>query len=582
MTTTWLRVAAVVTAGIAVADPSCTTRRALPPNVHVRLTGPGAVDDLAADLRVRLTRARPDGVTFDPAAPPSAIVVLGERVPDDVFAAGAPVVLVSRLPAPRSGAVVSASDPRPSLVGWTARVPARVHGRAMSGKRSSVTLEHRGIPLARVEHRWTADDEVFDPGFTFLPTGPGLTELALVVRPVDGDAGEEMKTHLRVLAEARRLKVLAHDTRPSWAAAFVRRAIDGDPLFEVASIAGVSRDISVRAGQPPRRLDPAALEAFEVVVIGAPEELSTGDVAALDRFVRDRGGVVALLADRLPRGPYARLLPVAFAERLFDRPQKISSGVGSLFGSEFALPAVLPRGIEPLATLAHESSSRAAVFAWPAGSGRFIFSGVLDVWRFRGRDDGFDRFWRAHLTAAGAAVRPVLDVDVAPGIASPADRVTVTVRARMSAFDSWRRRRATPALSVEVAAPDGSRQWVRMWPLEEAGVFEGSFDAGPPGDYDVTATASDAGVRTGQTRLAVRAGADRPLAVDVDPVALVRAGGGIVTAPGDLDPLLSVLKTLQTGEQLREVRPARSWPWAGTFAGLLCTEWLLRRRAGAR
>src|SRR6185436_1633434 len=98
--------------------------------------------------------------------------------------------------------------------------------------------------------------------------------------------------------DERRWTVLFHDPRPSWMSTFVRRSIERDSRFVVASRVATSRNVSASAGRPPAGLtDRRSLSVFDVIVVGAPDALSAADVASLEDFMRRRGGSVVLLVD---------------------------------------------------------------------------------------------------------------------------------------------------------------------------------------------------------------------------------------------------------------------------------------------
>ena len=111
------------------------------------------------------------------------------------------------------------------------------------------------------------------------------------------------------------------EPRPSWPAGFVRRELENDPAFRVASILRTSTDVATRAGESPRAVTLDQLLPFEVVIAGAPEELRAAEVDALRRFAELRGGTVVLLPDRRPSGAYAELLPGTAAEQLLAEPR---------------------------------------------------------------------------------------------------------------------------------------------------------------------------------------------------------------------------------------------------------------------
>src|SRR5207237_6844110 len=93
---------------------------------------------------------------------------------------------------------------------------------------------------------------------------------------------------------------------------FVRRALEADRRFAVASRVVTSRNVSSAEGQAPSTLaDPSLLELYDVIVVGAPAALTPGDVSGLEQFLRRRGGAVLLLYDAAPtRGVHDRLTGV--------------------------------------------------------------------------------------------------------------------------------------------------------------------------------------------------------------------------------------------------------------------------------
>ena len=114
------------------------------------------------------------------------------------------------------------------------------------------------------------------------------------------------------------------EPRPSWPAGFVRRELEDDPAFRVASILRTVDATSLtRAGESPRGVTLDQLVPFDVVIAGAPEELRAAEVDALCQFAERRGGTVVLLPDRRPTGAYAGLLPGTTAEQLLSEPRML-------------------------------------------------------------------------------------------------------------------------------------------------------------------------------------------------------------------------------------------------------------------
>src|SRR5207249_3898427 len=104
------------------------------------------------------------------------------------------------------------------------------------------------------------------------------------------------------------------------------------------------------------------LDTFDAVIVGGLDRLSTTDVRALERYMRERGGPVVLLPDqRVEGGPAHDLLPDV-AERLLERPVTLVSprAAASLQASEVLLPRNLPAGTDVVAAMPGADPSRAS------------------------------------------------------------------------------------------------------------------------------------------------------------------------------------------------------------------------------
>ncbi|HEX6972795.1 MAG TPA: hypothetical protein VF147_00255, partial [Vicinamibacterales bacterium] len=367
------------------------------------------------------------------------------------------------------------------------------------------------------------------------------------------------------------LRVLTWEARPSWSVAFVRRALEADPVFETSSLVRNSRGLETATGTPPASLDAPALARFDVVVAGAPEELGRAEVAALDVFARERGGIVLLLPDRAPEGPYRTLLPASrFDEVLLQRGASLTAdGARAITASEFALPR--DEAGQPIATLEHQGT-RAAITAWPRGNGLVVFSGALDAWRFRDADgDRYATFWTALVASLALQAPQPLAVDVQPLVAAPGD--PVTIRARSSASGSAHSASATLVDAKGRAVP------ARLWPTAVAGEFEGTLDAPATGRYDVRVT-GDAGL-VSDAVLIVKAGARARHAAEAPPW-IAAATGGVAADAGDLASVEKFIKAMPQPVERSQLFPMRSPWWIVPFTLALCAEWALRRRKGLR
>ena len=291
--TTLLRGAAVATGLVGLIDPSWTSRRPAP--VPVEVVAPKDLQRAAGDVRRILENRLGDRIAIDSDVEPAAVVIVGRTGSmTSLDRDGVSISTVSLgSPAPNVR-VIAAEDPDPVRVGWTATVGAVVEGVGMAGKTSRIVLEQRGVEIAHTEHRWKENVERFDGRFHYTPPSSGTSTVTIRVLPFEGEAVvTDNAVDLRLAVSERRLSVLVHEPRPSWNAAFVRRSLEQDPSFEVSTIVqatSLSGGLAVRAGSPPAALTAAALSPFDVVLIGAPEELRQSELDALRTFARIRGG----------------------------------------------------------------------------------------------------------------------------------------------------------------------------------------------------------------------------------------------------------------------------------------------------
>ena len=584
---TTLRALAIAIALASVVDPAFRISR--PGNLAVDLrAADGGLLQGESPLRERLEQALPGALAINTASDARAVVVDGAAIEPSALRDRIPVSFVS--PARPSGPwvrVLSVSGPRPVLPGWSAAVTGMIEGRDMApGSSSAIVLEHHGVEVDRVAHHWTKATEQFGVQLSFVPPAAGSFAVTVKVLPVEeSGTGAARSAPVQVRAEARRLRILAFDPRPSWGSGFIRRALEADPGFEVAARVRASRGPEVRTGAAPIVISDASLAPFDLALVGAPEELTANELGALERFASLRGGTVVFAADRKSSGGYLHLLGMpGLDETLLEKPIAVTVRDGAgLRGGEFAHPAALPVGAEAIAEIPHGAVRRAPLFVVPSGSGLLIFSGLLDAWRYRGEDDGaFDAFWRARLASAAARAPRRLELQLTPGIAAPGSRVRLRAAVRATDLAAAGGTVSVPAIAARVIAEGGAQQDVRLWPTAELGVFEGEVPTRAAGRYDIRV--ETAGGVSGDTPLIVAAAPDPPVeSGDPELVAtLAAATGGVAVGSDNLQPLLDRLRAVPRETIVQPRHPFRSPWWGVAFAGLLTAEWTLRRRRGLR
>ena len=584
--TTGLRSVAVAVALAAIVDPAFSVQRSPAPIVDVRLGVGLASDPRAIEIRERiLTFSDAGGAGRERAGPPSAVVLI-DPSPDtyEGLPEGLPVSVVELERRPEQAVRIRrVAAPAAVLPGQSAVVAAELEASGLAGQAAVVTLEHRGVELARVKVVWS-DGGRQTAELAYAPPDAGVHELRVAVRPDGNSEGTAFDAvDVAIIAATRELRVMTYEPRPSWAAAFVRRVIESDPVFAPGSLARASRGMDVRAGAAPGRLNAEALLDFDAVVIGAPEALSAVEVEAVETFARVRGGAVVFLPDRRPSGPYLRLLPVdRFDEVLIETPLALEgASPPGLKASEFAIPRDVDPGASVIGSARLQARVRPVVVSWPLGAGRLVFSGALDAWRYRGDDQsGFARFWSGLIGDLAASAPRALNVTVHPALAAPGDPVTVRATIRQTEWDSRGTAIELPPLGAALIAADGGQQPIRMWPAPETGVFEGRMAAPEAGRFDVRVSA---GRLTADAPLITAGGvhtAARPANEAVR--AIVQATGGVAVEASDLNALHAHLRALRPSAVPVPVWPMRSPWWIVGFAGPLCAEWALRRRRGDR
>jgi hypothetical protein len=580
-----LRAVAVAIALAGALDPVVTSNRSTRPEVSVIAIDPHRDSALAA--RVARTLGTAFTVTSAPFAAAGAAVLVGDRLPDAIGELVAPTFAVMPEPVRRSATIEEIQVPA-----WAAlngRVPVNVVTRVTGaiGGRVRLTLRLNGVVVDQVEQDVPAGEPRRLIPLAFTPIGAGVSMLQ-VTATVPGSPGQDDTGHVDAAVDVRDRpwSVLCYDPRPSWPSTFVRRALEEDDRVVVTSRVITSRNISTDAGKPPASLeDESALDAFDAIVVGAPDALTDRDVTGLDRFLRRRGGSVILLLDQPAAGPWQRL---ADAGKWLDREGRLTSvgaepGDTTLKGSAFAWPGHLPPGAEPLAlTLLPGGDTTArhpVIWRSPVGAGQLIVSGALDAWRYRDPVvSRFDDFWRNLIVDAASAAPAPVTVTLSNTVVAPGELVTVTVAVRDAELHALPMRTAI-ATTIAATSGDGVAP-VRLWPGGSVGELAATLRApAMPGSYRITATADG---RRGEALLMVATGATHVAPDGRDLLdAWVSTHGGTAVPAGELAKLPAALKRATPAASRREPwHPFRTIWWLAPFALALSGEWWWRRRRG--
>jgi hypothetical protein len=568
-----LRLLAVIVAIAAATDPAFQLRRPVP--VRVLLAAEDRDPDAsaaAATLRASLS-GRVDFVASGSAV---ASVVIGGAGADAAVAGQGPVSLVS-LDEPPSVAIVHAPSTISLMPGSAVDIPATVQAVGLAGRTSVVVLEQDGVELSRVEHAWKSDGST-TVQLPYIAPLPGARRLTVRVEAAAGEKRlRDNRADVLAMATARQARIAVVEARPSWPAAFARRALEADPAVQVSSVLRTSRGIASRAGDPPSLVQAEQLSRFDVVIVGSPEDLQRSEVDALWQFAERRGGTVVLLPDKAPAGPYAARLPGKPSEHLYSESRLLEpAGVAA---SEVVSLGVLPRGGRALATL----ENARVILSWPVGDGHIVFSGALDAWRYRADPKSrLGQFWRNELLSAAFNAPPLVRIDVEPAVVRPGEFARLKVRLRRT---EWVEAEGTtaetrlPAIDARVSDPSGQAEMIRLWPDAETGTFRGEVPVTAPGIHTIRVQTERAAAET-SILADVSASAAASGSTNLQDVPALT--GGVAVSASQMDPLIQHLSSLPRAALPTAVHPFRSAWWSWLFAALLCGEWALRRRVGLR
>ena len=572
-----LRWVAIAIAIAGVLDPAIPGTRRERPEVAVFAVNPAPDAGLAS----RVVRELGGSFTVIPGAyaGAAATVVIGDRVPEIVDDLAGPVFAVRPVRTAPLVELESVDAPTVAPLEARSRVTSAVRVAGARGGVLDVSLRAGEATLAHATQAVTGADTVHRVALSFAPfaVGPQSLTVSAAIRNARAQAARDV---LIDVAPARS-SVLFFARRPSWMMTFVQRVAEADPQFAITSRVITARSVSVSAGSAPAQLDnPALLEAFDVIVVGAPDALTAREAAALETYARRRAGSVVLLFDRYETGAHAAITGAReWSTQAAAMPASIESAddTAALKAASLAWPRELPAG----AVVLGSSDSRPVIWESAVGAGRIVVSGALDSWRYRDpAASGFAAMWRSTLSRLAAAAIPAVEAELAEPVLEPTARTGVTVTLRDAALGGSGRRTVRTWATARLESDSARIGDVPLFPTATPGVLRGRLTApAAPGSYRVIVT-TDAGITSA------------PLVVTASATGVVRgsravfpawihARGGIVVPEADLNTLSAAIAGRVVAAEQRTTRyPMRSAWWIIPFALALGAEWYARRRRG--
>ncbi|MBL0938095.1 MAG: hypothetical protein IBJ03_04325 [Gemmatimonadaceae bacterium] len=595
-----LRVIALLIVVAAIIDPVFTVQRAVPPIVALLSADSVRHEKLIAQTERALSRTAT--VVRGPSPNAQAVVMVGSAwLTAPTTDSTVPHYVISS--ATVNGVHVEAIDAPTSWV-RDARMSIRVRLARDSGASSSpVTLSLRDEGQLQVQQQATLAPHhrtVVSLPFTPVHVGTRALELAVV------DGSDTLRYMLPVQISTSPWRVLVYDARPSWLSTFVRRALERDSRFVVSSRIVTSKDISVATPQSARSIETLLTQATQdaaslphVIVVGAPERLTSRDVSALRVLMEEWGRAVVILPDHLPPqaniGALNTVLGVSAWRSLSSAPTsaphaivRAPGGTGDslrLAASTIATPVTMPADATTLAV----ASGAPVVWTRPVGRGLLVTSGGFDAWRFRDpAQSTFDATWRELLASAAQDVNPAFSFARLGSAVGKAQTLTeaLVVAARPTAA------LAPPAVTLIRDAGDSSSASglpVAVFPTATQGTWLTQVRVPNAGTWRLQATqqAAQSGdtavlplIATADTQAVVATVPDSP---DEQLATWTNTSGGQLVPHGAIDSLPAILET-RLGSPRRPApwHPMRSVWWILPLTLALGGDWWLRRRRGAR
>jgi hypothetical protein len=513
---------------------------------------------------------------------PAARVLIADRVPRSL-ALDTPVWAIDTSPQSADVAIRSASAAAQRVPNQAVGIRVIVTGQSVAGRTTELRLEQDGLTVATARHAWTAAKESWTADLSYLPPSAASSTLTVHAVAFSGETlVENNAADVRVPALRDPVRVLIYDRTVTWPAVFIRRSLEGESAFAVASWQRASDGVVTRVGTPPDVVSESTLRPYDVVIVGGPEALSAREVATLAWFVEERGGVVLFVPERRPSGAYRRLIAASrFDERILEQPVRLAAAGGAaLQVSEMLVARDLADDARPLATIG--KAAEPVIFVGRRGAGAVIFTGALDAWRYRADQQGFVRFWTSVVIDAAAAVPPRLSVEVDPPLVRPGDPVSIRARLRPTEFRRTERAFTLAPIAARVVGPAAHVDApIRLWPSVEAGLFEGEWVPPVEGVYDITVASGDA---RADVQLVSDTTVERGADSDPEGLALLsRASGGDAYPADRVERLVQQMRDALPRRVVEQTQhPMRSPWWLLPFAAAVCAEWTWRRVRGWR
>jgi hypothetical protein len=493
----------------------------------------------------------------------------------------------------------------------------------------TVRLSSRALPAGPITVHMSQDDE---PAVTVEAANPGGDQAAMaaveakleavfhhegpaklhiVVEAGSGPSRLHREQEVAVTVSERKLKVLMLEYRPRYEVRYLREAFRRDKTVVLHAYLAEGKwrrwgsGSAAEAGPDHLPLSPSELGEYDVIIIGdlGPDSFRDADLTAIDAAVRHRGaGLVWLPGETgaisgFIAGKLGALIPVELPEAaaisrgyLSNQAHQLSrtpfaAKLGLLDAGEvdwkelpFLLGASPVQAVKPAAdVLVEDQRHLPLVVSRAYGSGRSLFIGVDDTWRWR-RNVG-DRYlhrFHSQLFRYVAAGRRLGNQDWAlhanPRRASPGEVITLD----MTPTSSEPVENPPDSITVRLKGP-GGEQLVRL--ARDGNGYSAHVPAPAAGMWsmEIAAGAESRQVDCGQLLVLPPTDELRDPRLDAPALGALASGtGGMVYT--DPDKLVAELPDLSRSESVSAVTGWWDSLWALALAVcLFAIDWSIRR-----
>lgn len=570
------------------------------------------------------------------------------------------IVIGSREP-PRDGQITSVQAPSQIYHGDRASLTASLKVDHFQGESATIQLfdgdekiEEKSIPITSEHFRDTVT-------FQHQPEEPGIHEYRVELAELPNEESVENNRLLRsVWVSQDRIRVLLIDERPRWEFRYLRNLFAGrdqtvflqSVLLQADRLAGVPAPPLMRASAQRAfddceanalPLDEAEWFKFDVIILGdvSPHELGDKSIQTLERFVKDRGGALVVIAgpNQMPHA-YRNTLLADVLPVLMNRPAVVTArspdpsfhlsptreGVSHALLGGWATAAVqssqeltwrhpdceAKAGARVLAYASRnreppknepsdvDEQRRQALMLWHRfGMGKVLQLNFDETWRLRyGIGD------RLHHEFWGQIIRWAVSDRLSAGtdlVRLGTDRTlyksgeAILVQARL--FNADRSPVKDAAVQAKIVLDNEVIQTIDLIPHpQNLGVLQGEIrELTQPGKYHIALSGDvvdnllaleATGVQTVGLEIGVEA-ADQNLerldlvSDDTIPRQIADWTGGTVADLDNVDSVLANLGPKSTFMRERWQVPLwNRWPVISLFLGVLSLEWFLRKWTG--